>query len=58
MISQEYMITKKHKSGMHNMKYGKVLMSSEMKISRADHEDAGRKRVWTGNCYHAPAAPL
>jgi len=50
IISDEYMITKKHKSRMYNMKYKKVLTSGKMKISRADHEEAGRKRVRTGNC--------
>ena len=50
IISQEYMITKKHKSRMYNMKYRKVLTSGKMKISRADHEEAGRKRVQTDNC--------
>jgi len=35
-ISQEYKITQKLKSRMYNMKYEKVLMSSKMRISRAN----------------------
>jgi len=35
-INQEYKITKKHKSRMDNTKYGKVLTSSKMRISRVD----------------------
>ena len=32
------------------MKYGKVLTSSKMRISRAYQGEAGRRRVQIGNC--------
>ena len=48
-ITQEYKITKKRKSRMHNMKYGKILTNSKMRISRAKKGEAGRNRIQTRN---------
>ena len=52
------MITKKHKSRMHNMKYGKVLTSGKMKNFASRSRRGWKKESPDGQLpIHTPAAP-